>query len=61
MGGGAGGGSLGAANLTAIVDRNGLQQFALPSSEETALTDRGDRRDPCSGSTWPQSSAFGGG
>ena len=33
-------------NLTAIVDRNGLQQFGLPSSEETALTDRGDRRDP---------------
>src|SRR4051794_22949602 len=34
------------ANLTAIVDRNGLQQFGLPSSPETALTDRGDRRDP---------------
>lgn len=33
-------------NLTAIVDRNGLQQFGLPSSEETTLTDRGDRRDP---------------
>jgi len=34
------------ANLTAIVDRNGLQQFGLPSSPETSLTDRGDRRDP---------------
>jgi transketolase len=33
-------------NLTAIVDRNGLQQFGLPSSTETTLTDRGDRRDP---------------
>ncbi len=33
-------------NLTAIVDRNGLQQFGLPSSRETTLTDRGDRRDP---------------
>ena len=33
-------------NLTAIIDRNGLQQFGLPSSEETTLTDRGDRRDP---------------
>ena len=33
-------------NLTAIVDRNGLQQFGLPSSAETTLTDRGDRRDP---------------
>lgn len=33
-------------NLTAIVDRNGLQQFGLPSSAETVLTDRGDRRDP---------------
>ena len=33
-------------NLTAIVDRNGLQQFGLPSSSETSLTDRGDRRDP---------------
>ena len=33
-------------NLTAIVDRNGLQQFGLPSSEETTRTDRGDRRDP---------------
>lgn len=33
-------------NLTAIVDRNGLQQFGLPSSAETSLTDRGDRRDP---------------
>ena len=34
------------ANLTAIVDRNGLQQFGLPSSSETSRTDRGDRRDP---------------
>lgn len=33
-------------NLTAIVDRNGLQQFGLPSSAETSPTDRGDRRDP---------------
>jgi transketolase len=33
-------------NLTAIVDRNGLQQFGLPSSTETRITDRGDRRDP---------------
>jgi transketolase len=33
-------------NLTAIVDRNGLQQFGLPSSPETSRTDRGDRRDP---------------
>jgi transketolase len=33
-------------NLTAIVDRNGLQQFGLPSSPDTARTDRGDRRDP---------------
>jgi transketolase len=33
-------------NLTAIVDRNGLQQFGLPSSSETTITDRGDRRDP---------------
>ena len=33
-------------NLTAIVDRNGLQQFGLPSTAETTLTDRGDRRDP---------------
>ena len=33
-------------NLTAIVDRNGLQQFGLPSSPETSPTDRGDRRDP---------------
>ena len=31
-------------NLTAIVDRNGLQQFGLPSTEETAPTDPGDRR-----------------
>lgn len=34
------------ANLTAIIDRNGLQQFGLPSSPETVRTDRGDRRDP---------------
>jgi len=33
-------------NLTAIVDRNGLQQFGLPSTTETTITDRGDRRDP---------------
>jgi transketolase len=33
-------------NLTAIIDRNSLQQFGLPSSEETRITDRGDRRDP---------------
>ena len=33
-------------NLTAIIDRNGLQQFGLPSSTETRGTDRGDRRDP---------------
>ena len=33
-------------NLTAIIDRNGLQQFGLPSSSETSQTDRGDRRDP---------------
>ena len=33
-------------NLTAIVDRNGLQQFGLPSTSETTMTDRGDRRDP---------------
>lgn len=33
-------------NVTAIVDRNGLQQFGLPSTTETTITDRGDRRDP---------------
>jgi transketolase len=33
-------------NLTAIIDRNGLQQFGLPS---TADSDRGDRRDPWNG------------
>ena len=33
-------------NLTAIVDRNGLQQFGLPSTDVTTHTDRGDRRDP---------------
>ena len=36
-------------NLTAIVDRNGLQQFGLPSDERTAADDRGDRRDPWAG------------
>lgn len=43
-------------NLTAIIDRNGLQQFGLPSSPETAPTDRGDRRDPSFGSTLPRCS-----
>lgn len=33
-------------NVTAIIDRNGLQQFGLPSTSETDRTDRGDRRDP---------------
>ena len=33
-------------NLTAIVDRNGLQQFGLPSTSETTRTARGARRDP---------------
>lgn len=33
-------------NLTAIIDRNGLQQFGLPSNPMTSQTDRGDRRDP---------------
>lgn len=33
-------------NLTAIIDRNGLQQFGLPSSPDSRATDRGDRRDP---------------
>jgi transketolase len=33
-------------NLTAILDRNGLQQFGLPSTDLTTHTDRGDRRDP---------------
>jgi transketolase len=33
-------------NVTAIVDRNGLQQFGLPSTHETRFSDRGDRRDP---------------
>ena len=37
------------ANLTAIVDRNGLQQFGLPSTDETTRTDPGDRRDPWHG------------
>jgi transketolase len=36
-------------NITAVVDRNGLQQFGLPSDERSAATDRGDRRDPWSG------------
>lgn len=40
-------------NLTAILDRNGLQQFGLPSSDETASTDRGDRRDPWFGTDLP--------
>ena len=33
-------------SLTAIIDRNGLQQFGLPSTDLTTHTDRGDRRDP---------------
>ncbi len=37
------------ANLTAIVDCNGLQQFGLPSDPASAATDRGNRRDPWSG------------
>ena len=36
-------------NLTAIVDRNGLQQFGLPSDELSSSSDRGNRRDPWSG------------
>lgn len=36
-------------NLTAIIDRNGLQQFGLPSDAASAQTDRGDRRDPWAG------------
>ncbi|MEV8505003.1 transketolase [Actinoplanes sp. NPDC051475] len=36
-------------NLTAIVDRNGLQQFGLPSDATSEPTDRGNRRDPWSG------------
>jgi transketolase len=36
-------------NLTAIVDRNGLQQFGLPSDDTSRATDRGNRRDPWSG------------
>lgn len=36
-------------NLTAIVDCNGLQQYGLPSNDESAKSDRGDRRDPWSG------------
>jgi transketolase len=39
-------------NLVAIVDRNGLQQYGLPSGAQgvaRADTDRGDRRDPWSG------------
>src|SRR5918998_4326628 len=31
-------------SLTAIIDRNGLQQFGLPSTDLTTHTDRGDRR-----------------
>ena len=41
-------------NLTAIVDRNGLQQFGLPSTTETTRTDRGDRRDPWFGVDLPR-------
>jgi len=37
------------ANLTAILDRNGMQQFNVPSDERSGPTDRGDRRDPWSG------------
>jgi transketolase len=36
-------------NLTAILDRNGLQQFGLPSDDLSDPTDRGNRRDPWSG------------
>lgn len=36
-------------NLTAIVDRNGLQQFGLPTDDTSKATDRGNRRDPWSG------------
>lgn len=36
-------------NITAILDRNGMQQFGLPSDESSAASDRGDRRDPWSG------------
>lgn len=36
-------------SLTAIVDRNGLQQFGLPTDADSAQTDRGDRRDPWDG------------
>jgi len=36
------------ANLTAIVDRNGLQQYGWPS-DPTTEPDRGDRRDPLAG------------
>jgi len=36
-------------NVTAIVDRNGLQQFGLPSDDTSTPTDRGNRRDPWSG------------
>jgi transketolase len=36
-------------NITAIIDRNGLQQFSVPSDERSGPTDRGDRRDPWSG------------
>lgn len=36
-------------NLTAILDRNGLQQYGLPSDDSTRGADRGDRRDPWAG------------
>lgn len=36
-------------NLTAILDRNGLQQYGLPSDDQTRGGDRGDRRDPWAG------------
>jgi transketolase len=48
----------GLGNLTAIVDRNGMQQYGwpLPSGE----TNRGDRRDPWAGSDLPAAfRAFG--
>jgi transketolase len=36
-------------NITAILDRNGMQQFGLPSDGSSVASDRGDRRDPWSG------------
>ncbi len=36
-------------NLTAIIDRNGLQQFGLPSDDLSRASDRGNRRDPWAG------------